>query len=234
MIRDQRVLAMVPARGGSKSVPDKNIRSVGGKPLIAWSIEMARLSTYVDRVIVSTDSAKISEVAVRYGAEVVGRPAHLATDSAIVVDAIRHLIQHVRAHGEHVDILVLLEPTCPLRTSADIDSCLELLTDPKKRLDSVATFKHADLNPHRAWKIQDGYPTVFVEGAIPWKPRQQLPEAFQLNGAVYAFFCDRLPSDSISLLFGAMGAVMMPDERSVDIDNALDFTIVEAVMQANG
>ncbi len=231
MLSEKRIIAVIPARGGSKTVPGKNIKFLDGKPLIAWSIEVARSVVEIDRVIVSTDDTAIKSVALQYGAEVYARPEHLATDEALVIDALRELITRLRIEGEQAEIMVLLEPTCPLRTAGDIRDCLELIVG--EGTDSVATFKKADLNPNRAWKIIDGTPEVFIPGAVPWIPRQKLPEAYQLNGAVYAFIINRLQPDSPSLLVGKLGAVIMPSERSVDIDDELDFEIVETIIRRN-
>ncbi|GHC35462.1 cytidylyltransferase domain-containing protein [Aidingimonas halophila] len=223
MIDTQRIVAVIPARGGSKSVPGKNIRLLGGKPLIAWTVETALSVDEIDRVIVSTDSEAIAEVARAYGAEVYERPAHLATDTALVSDAVHDLYRTLVAESERADIMVLLEPTCPFRSADDVQACLTTLIE--RRLDSVATFTAADVNPHRTWRIEDGMPSAFIEGADPWLPRQRLPAAYQLNGAVYAFFAKRLPVGEISLLFGRCGAIVMPPERSVDIDGELDFLV---------
>jgi CMP-N-acetylneuraminic acid synthetase len=100
--------------------------------------------------------------------------------------------------------------------------------------DSVATFKDADLNPHRAWRLTDGVPEVFIPGAVPWLPRQKLPKAYQLNGAVYIFRASLLAEEAKSLLVGRLGAVLMPRERSQDIDDHLDFMIVEALLREKG
>jgi len=230
LIRERRVVAVVPARGGSKSIPRKNLVSLGGRPLIAWSIEVGQTSRLVDRVLVSTDDREISDVATSLGAEVYWRPAALATDDAVVIDALRDVIRRLRAEGETADILVLLEPTCPLRAVEDIEHCIELVAEGR---DSAATFRTAELHPHRAWRIVDGAPCPFIDGAVPWLPRQKLPPAFQLNGAVYAVRMDRLLDESeIGLLVGHAAAVLMPPERSIDIDTAQDLLVAEALLRA--
>ena len=232
MIEGERVIAVIPARGGSKAVPHKNIVPLGGKPLMAWSIETAQSVGFIDRIIVSTDDETIAEVALERGAEVYSRPPHLATDTALVIHALRDLIQTLRAEGEAGRIMVLLEPTCPFRSGDDVRACVEAVVTEGK--DSVATFKEAELNPHRAWVIETGSPTPFVPGADPWLPRQQLPAAYQLNGAVYCFRTDHLSATEQGLLFGKAGAVIMPAERSVDIDTRTDFSLAETIVANRG
>lgn len=228
MYKGERIIAVVPARGGSKTVPGKNIRSLGGKPLLAWSIAVAKAVPEIDRVIVSTDDESIGSVALAWGAEYYRRPAKLATDHALVIDTLRHLLSVLDDEGERAGVLVLLEPTCPFRTADDVRlSIVELIGEGH---DSVATFKVAELNPHRAWRLEDGRPIPFLPGADPWQPRQKLPPAYQLNGAVYAFYVARLPSDSPAVLFGKAGAIVMPAERSVDIDREVDFLMAEAML----
>jgi CMP-N,N'-diacetyllegionaminic acid synthase len=229
MLNGKRVIAVIPARGGSKSVPGKNIRSLGGKPLLAWSIDVARQVSEIDRIIVSTDDTEIASVGRAYGAEVYTRPQHLATDDALVIDALKDLLQTLERENEMPEWVTLLEPTCPLRTTDDVRDCLRLVA--QADYDSVATFKDAELNPHRAWRLVDGVPEVFIAGAVPWLPRQRLPKAYQLNGAVYVFRANLLAQEAKSLLLGRLGAVLMPRERSQDIDDSVDFTIVEALLK---
>jgi N-acylneuraminate cytidylyltransferase len=228
MLNGKKVIAVVPARGGSKSIPGKNIRQLGGKPLLSWSIDVAKQVTEIDRIIVSTDDAEIASVGRSGGAEIYERPAHLATDEALVIDALKDLIETFHAEGEQPEWMILLEATCPLRTPDDVRACLNLIAD--GGYDSVATFKEAELNPHRAWRLVDGVPEVFIPGAVPWLPRQKLPKAYQLNGAVYVFRAKLLAEEAKSLLVGRLGAVMMPRDRSQDIDDSVDFMIVEALL----
>jgi CMP-N-acetylneuraminic acid synthetase len=230
MIDGRRVIALTPARGGSKSVPYKNLYLLGGKPLIAWPIETARATASVDRVIVSTDDDRIARAAAGLGAEVYSRPAELATDTAVVADAIRDLWRRLRAEGETAEILVLLEATSPFRTPAMIERCLRRMVD--EQLDSIATFHEAEINPERTWRIEHGTPAPFINGAVPWKPRQLLTPAYQLNAAVYAFVPDRLPADSPSILFGRMGAEIVPADSVVDIDTLKDFTYANALLKS--
>lgn len=232
LLDEHRVVAIIPARGGSTTVPRKNIRPLGGVPLVAWSIEVARAVEAIDQTVVSTDDDAIAEVAREHGGTVARRPAELATDDALVLEAVRYHLGDWRADGRPADVVVLLEPTCPLRQPEDVTACLRRLAE--EDVDSVATFTDAALNPHRAWRIEEERPNPFIEGAVPWRPRQELPEAYQLNGGAYAFFAGRLPDDSVAPLFGRAGAVYMPEERSVDIDTEIDLRIANLLVEEEG
>ncbi|OCA87866.1 hypothetical protein A8F94_08490 [Bacillus sp. FJAT-27225] len=235
MINNQKVIAIIPARGGSKGIPYKNIKNLNGKPLIAWTIDTAKAMPEIDRTIVSTDDEKIAAVAKQYGGEVFMRPSHIAQDTSPMMDTVLNIRDRLEAAGnlDGSEIIVVLQPTSPLRTADDIRKCLELLSDEGANYDSVATFKEADLHPHQAWAIIDNCPKVFIEGAMPWVPRQQLQDAYQLNGAVYACKMAKLEKKTTSFLFGNAGAVVMPKERSVDIDDMIDWQLAEILLSQN-
>jgi len=228
LIKKKKVVAIIPARGGSKSIPQKNIINFCGKPLIAWSIEAAIATTEIDKVIVSTDNEEIAMISLEYGAQVLMRPEHLAQDTSLVIDTMKHVIKTLEEAQNNYDYVVLIEPTSPLRLSVDISKCIQLIDN--EMLDSVATFKEADLNPHRAWKIEEGEPKTFIENVVPWLPRQQLPEAYQLNGAVYVNTVKSILASNRELLIGKTGSVIMPKERSVDIDDYTDLIIAERIL----
>lgn len=229
MINNKRVVAVIPARAGSKGIKDKNIKMIAGKPLMAWTIELALNVPEIDRVIVSTDGDAIASVGKEYGAEIYWRPQKLAGDHALVIDTVKYLSNELDEQGETAEYMVLLEVTSPLRIISDVSSAIVLLNSGS--LDSVASFTDAKLNPHRAWKISDNVPVPFVNGAIAWLPRQQQPEAWELNGAVYAFKRREIMTQNVSFLFGKMGSITMPHERSMDIDNKIDFMLVERLME---
>lgn len=230
MIDGTRVVGLIPVRGGSKSIPNKNLQLLGGKPLMAWPIETALSTLEIDRVIVSTEDPVLSAIGIDNGAEIYHRQQRLATDSALVVDVIRDFWIRILEEGETAQILVLLEATCPFRTPELISRCLKRLV--RDNLDSVATFHKATVNPERTWKIIDQKPTPFINGAVPWKPRQSLTEAYQLDGAVYAFYPDRLPKEAPGLLFGNAGAELVLDDILVDIDSLEDLEIANAILKA--
>lgn len=230
MIDGKRVVALIPARGGSKSIPYKNLKLLGDTPLICWPISVALETEQLDRVIVSTDDEKIAGVAKDAGAEIYLRPPHLATDTSIVSDTIRDLWKRLRGEGESAEFLVLLEPTSPFRTPEIIAKCLSRMID--ENLDSIATFHEAELNPERAWKIHDGHATPFIPGSVAWKPRQQLTKAYQLNGVVYVTKPDMLTGENISILVGNSGAEIIDQHSAIDIDTERDFIIANAILKS--
>jgi N-acylneuraminate cytidylyltransferase len=230
MIDGHQVTVLIPARGGSKTVEKKNLRTLGGKPLVAWPIDVAHEVSEVDRIVVSTDDEEIAAHAREYGAEVGQRPEPLTSDEALVIDTIRYHLREWKQKGQKASILVLLEPTCPFRNAEDVERSIERLV--QTDCDSVATFCRAEVNPWRTWRVPEGEaPEPFIDGADPWRPRQKLPEAHQLNGGAYACFADRLPDGGKTLLFGKAWAVTMPEERSIDIDTELDLLVAQQILQ---
>lgn len=222
-----KVLAIIPARGGSKGLPGKNIRPLHGQPLIGWTIRACIESGCVDDIIVSTDDEQIMKVATDFNVTVLPRSPHLSGDSSLVMDAVKDVLSRLDSSPE---IVILLQPTSPLRSAMDIRDCIaQLRAD--AQLDSIASYVEAALNPWQAWKISDQTPTPFLTDANPWLPRQELPLAFQLNGAVYAFRAKSLPSTGASFVFGRTRAFIMPVERSLDIDTEIDFMMAEHLMK---
>ena len=148
MIGNNRVIAIIPARGGSKSIPKKNLCFLNGKPLLAWTLEAAKKTDIIDRIIVFTDDKEIKREAIRQDCEVYKRPLKLSTDTSLVEDTVRYMYNLLIKEGEKCDIMLLLEVTSPFRTPYLIKKCVERLVT--ENLDSLATFNKADLNPQRA------------------------------------------------------------------------------------
>lgn len=218
MIEGNKVLAVIPARGGSKGVPGKNIRMLCGKPLIAWTIEAARASRLIDRVVVSTDDPRIAEAAVAWGAEVpFTRPASLAGDETPGIAPLRHAVETLPGF----ELVALLQPTSPLRTAADIDGCIALAVKSDRPVASVT-----ESSKHPAWMF-----TLEGELMSPVLPhlsqasrRQDLPRVYALNGAVYVIKTSDLASGQ-PLVSAGTSAYIMPPARSVDIDTEVDLDI---------
>lgn len=221
MIDGLKVLAVIPARGGSKGAPRKNLRMLGGKPLIAWTIDAARQSRAVDRVIVSTDDHEIAEAALKWGGEVpFMRPTELAQDDTPGDAPFRH------AAGETpgFDIAVLLQPTSPLRNAADIDGCVALALETEGSVVSVT-----ESGKHPAWMFTlDGCSMSPVSPHLAATSRRQaLPTVYVLNGAVYVMKTADLASGQ-ALISSDTAAYVMPADRSIDIDTEIDFIVASA------
>ncbi|MTI11392.1 acylneuraminate cytidylyltransferase family protein [Rhodospirillaceae bacterium RKSG073] len=226
-----KVVALTPARGGSKSIKYKNLVELGGKPLIAWPIQSALEIPEIKEIIVSTENKLIADCAIKYGAKVDWRPEELAGDRSLVIDVIREFWSRYKKQNPDAEIIVLLEATCPFRTKEMIQKCINRLVN--ENLDSIATFHTADLNPERAWRVSDsGIPEPFIKGAIPWKPRQLLSPAYQLNGAVYCFRPDKLPENAPNILFGKLGAEIIDNHSVIDIDTKKDFIVANALLNS--
>lgn len=226
MIEGKKVLALTPARGGSKGLPGKNIKNFCGKPLLGHAIDVAQSSKYVDHVCVSTDCPEIARSAVKFGAEAVTRPEELATDTALVVEVVRHLVKKL---GDKYDFIVLLEATSPLRSVEQVDSCIESVNE--VGVDSAATFSVAEPPPTRLWKIVDGKASTYLTDADPWLPRQLHSDAFRLNGLAYAFRVESFISTGADSIFFGNRSAVVTEGTVVDIDTAEDFTLAELIMR---
>lgn len=219
-------LVVIPARGGSKGIPDKNIKLLGGKPLIHYTIEAAR-EVFPDEVIcVSTDSERIKAVAEETGLKVPFlRPAHLATDTAGTHEVLLHALEHAEQKGYQPDIVVLLQPTSPFRTAQHIIGALELY---HPGIDMVVSVKETKSNPYYVLfeEDEDGYLHKSKEG--DFTRRQDCPRVWELNGAIYII-------NSKSLRLGYFETYIkikkyaMSEKSSVDIDTQIDFRLAEAL-----
>jgi len=192
MYKEKTILALIPARGGSKGLPRKNIRPLLGKPLIAWTIEQAKASKYIDRVVVSTDDEEIAEVAKKYGAEVpFMRPKELARDDSPTIDAVLHALEFFSEKGEKFDLLALLEPTSPLRKRGDIDRGIEILINSKRKATAVVSVGKVTLeHPAIMKKIDsEGFLIPFIEAKGIYQ-RQQLEDVYFPYGVLYLSFTE--------------------------------------------
>lgn len=228
---ETEILAVIPARGGSKSVPRKNIKVLAGKPMIAWTVEAARARAAAGRTVVTTDSAEIADVAKRFGAEVPFlRPAELAADDTPGMAPILHAIRWLADHeGYRPEYVVVLQPTSPLRTAADIDGAVGLALE--RRADAVVSVTDAPRHPlwFKRLDEQGRLADYNPDQAIP-AVRQELPEAYALNGAVYLARREVLLERQTWYTDETYGYVM-PRERSLDVDDPWDFYLAELIMR---
>jgi len=224
-------VAFIFARGGSKGLPDKNILEIAGKPLIAWSILHAKSCTRIERLIVSTDSNEIAEIAREYGAEVpFMRPKELASDTASEIESWRHALRHLEeVDGAMPDHMVSLPATSPLRITDDIDRAIDRYL--KGDVDLVIGITPANRNPFFNMVKFDEYDLVHVvnKGNRQILRRQDAPTVFDITTIVYVTNSNYVMNCS-TLFSGNVGAIEIPQERSIDIDTAYDFKIASFLM----
>lgn len=230
MIDEQTVLGIIPARGGSKVVPNKNIRILAGKPLIAWTIEAGLKAKTLDRIIVSTDDKKIAKISREYGAEVPFiRPKILASDSTPTLLALQHAVRYLEKKEDYSpDIIVTLQPTSPLRDETDIDKAVRRLME--TGADSVVSLCETEYSPYWMKKLKKDKVYPFVKTKKEYNRRQDLPKVYRVNGAVYVTRRDVLMKDG-KVLGKDARALIMPKEKSVDIDTMLDFKLAELLIK---
>lgn len=230
MYKGKVVLCVIPARGGSKGLPGKNVRELLGKPLMAYSIEQARQSRYIDRVIVSTESAAIAEIARQYGAEVpFKRPEDLSRDESGVVAVLLHAMERLEIdEGYSCDIIVLLHVTAPLRRVEDIDNCIEQLVE--EGSDNVFSVTEAHRNPYFNMVEVGESAEVKLVREGDFTTRQSAPKVFDMNASIYVWWKERLKEEKRTLMKKS-SIYVMPKERSVDIDDLLDFRIAEIFLK---
>jgi len=220
-------VAIIPARGGSKGLVGKNIRMLCGKPLIAWTIEAALKASCISRVIVSTDCQEIAEISEKYGAEIPFlRPPELASDDSSTLSVMSHLIKELDLFA--TDIL-LLQPTSPLRTHIHINEAYK-----KFKIDgvgSLVSISSMDKHPYWSYKINNNKMVGFCEDIDAGTRRQDLPCAYALNGAIY-IFNGTFIRDRKTLVTSDSGYYIMEKESSIDIDDILDFKIVETILES--
>lgn len=223
------ILAIIPARSGSKGVKDKNIRYLGEKPLIAYSIEAARESGIFSKVHVSTDSPYYASIAQKYGADVPFlRDESLATDQSNTWDVVRYVLNEYEKIGEKVDYVCILQPTSPLRTAQHIREAFDRLN--QMQAEAIVSVCEADHSPLLYNTLDEtGNMYDFIPEEILKMGRQKLPVYYRLNGAIYLFKADILERFS-SIYKSQCYAYIMDRESSIDIDEEIDFLLAETIL----
>jgi CMP-N,N'-diacetyllegionaminic acid synthase len=232
MIGDKKVLALIPARGGSKGLPGKNIRPLCGKPLITWSIEKAKLSKYLDMVLVTTDSLEIAEIAKAAGAHVPFlRPAEFATDHSSTYDALRHALDFLREHeGRTFDYVVLVEPTSPLREDGDIDHMLVQLVGNATDFDSIISVGEVDEHPSIVKRLNGPRLEPFCPDLPQTTRRQDNEPAYFPYGVAYIAKTEVLLAENT---FYTRRCTYFKIKRyqNYEIDDVYGFLSVESIMK---
>ena len=224
----RNIISVIPARGGSKTIPKKNIRLLCGKPLIAYSIDVSLKSKYIDRTIVSTDDKEIAKVAERLGAEVIIRPKELATDGAPTEPVLQHVIDYLaRKEGYETDILVLLQPTCPLRTAKDIDKAIDILI--KNNADSVVSVFR---DYYYSWFGDIGRDGTFRPNYdYKGRPlRQKIQPKYHEIGSIYVM-TSKLLKEQKNRMGGKMFPYVINKKLALDINDEFDFWLIEEMIK---
>ena len=229
MINGKSVLAIIPARSGSKRLPNKNILDLAGKPMVAWSIEAGLNSHYIDKVVVTSDSDKILNISKKYGANIIKRLDVLASDSATSFDAVKHTIENT---NKTFDYVILLQPTSPLRNHRHIDEAFEILN--KKKAYAIISVTEIDHSPLWSNTLpKDGSMEFFLTDEVINKRSQDLEKYYRLNGAIYICKTDRLLKEKTFFINSNIFSYIMDRESSVDIDEKIDYYTAKAIITEN-
>lgn len=227
---DKKILAIIPARGGSKGVPKKNIKELKGKPLIDYTIESAKKSKYIDRVLVSTEDEEIAKVSKRSGAEVPYlRPSQLSQDNSPTIDCVIHMVNWLKENENYIpDYVCLLQCTSPLRTYEDIDRAIEKAL--YLNMDGVVSVCEAEVNPYWTNVFKGDKLEFFIKEGKQITRRQDLPAVYRVNGAVYLIKTDVLIEKN-TFLTDNMSGYIMSNKSSVDIDTEIDFKFAQLLLK---
>ena len=225
----KKILAIIPARGGSKGVPDKNIKLLLDKPLILHTIDFARNCNLFDDIVVSSDGNKIIETCEKHDCEIIKRPSFLSNDDSLVIDAIKYTVKKLKQSGREYDIIVLLEPTSPIREKEHLVEGINAIKI--KGYDSATTFTQIDPPPSRLWKKKNNKMIPLFDHINPFEPRQKHAAGFKLTGQVYIFTTSFLESTNKSVISTNVYPIIIDSKHSVDIDEELDFIVAEALLK---
>ena len=222
------VLAIIPARGGSKGVLRKNLKLLGGKPLIAHTIDSALKSRFITDLVTTSDDDEILQVAKALGSQVIKRPPELAEDETKMPPVINHVIDTLRTQSRECDVIILLQPTCPFRLTSDIDDALAILE--KGGSDSVISVcEVGDNHPARMYQVNNGGLDAFMP---EWEKenRQNLPVLYHRNGVIYALK-RQVFEEQQTFFIRNSSPLVIPVQRAVNIDEPFDFTVAELLVK---
>ena len=218
MFKNKTFLSIIPARGGSKRLPRKNVLDLCGKPLISWTIEAALYSKYLDEVVVTSDDSEILGIANNMKVRSIERPPHLASDTASTFDAVKHTIDNIDSY----EYIVLLQPTSPLRNATHIDKAIELLA--RKDVDAVISVSNISHNPAWSNTLDESLSMKnFINKEFLKKRSQDLEKYYKLNGAIYICKTKKLLEEKSFFLRDNIFAFIMSAISSIDIDKKEDF-----------
>ena len=229
---ENKFIAIITARGGSKRLPNKNILDLNGKPLIAWTIEAAKKCNFINEVVVSTDSLEIKKIAEQHGASVPFiRSEKLSNDTASSFDVVKHCLDFHQAQFKlNFDYIILLQPTSPLRTHIDIENAVKLLKE--KNADAIVSVCETEHSPLWTNNIDSTLSMDnFLRDEVKNNRSQDLPKHYRLNGAIYICKISELLKQKTFFLEKSIFAYIMHQERSIDIDTLVDFKMAEFLLK---
>jgi CMP-N,N'-diacetyllegionaminic acid synthase len=224
-----KVLAIIPARGGSKGIPHKNIQNLAGKPLISYTILAAKKSKYIDKIVVSTDDEKTAKISISYGAEVPSlRPKKISQDDSSTIKAVKHTLQFLKTNQSYIpDMILILQPTSPLRTTKLIDNTISVLG--KSRSSCAITVSKIKKHPFSAFWLKTGLLKPFKQNFTNYNRRQKYPDLYFPTGDVYAFWHDTIKKyDSI---YGPKIKPVIVNTENIDIDYLFDLFLAEMTIK---
>jgi len=224
-----KVLSIIPARGGSKGIPGKNIKKINGKPLLYYTINASLKSKFISKTIVSTDDVKIEKIAKKNGAEIIIRPKKLANDSAQIEPTIEHVLKELRNKGGYVpDVIILLQNTSPLRESKHIDNAFQQFK--RKKLDSILS---ASISHQFIWRTKKGIAKPFNYDPNQRLNRQEISKEFKENGAIYITKYQNFMKSKCRIS-GKTGIFEMYEHQSFEVDSKMDLAIIEFLLKKQG
>ena len=224
------ILAIIPARGGSKGIPRKNIKLLAGKPLIAYSIEVAIKSKFINKIVVSTDDDEIAQISKNYNSEVVMRPKEMAKDDSPTIDSVIHVLNFMGKKEYFVDLVVLLQPTSPLRTQKDVDNAIKLFIKNKDKCDSLVSVCEFEHSPYWGLKVESEYLKPIFGNKYLKTRRQELPKSFIPNGAIFISTPKKL-KEFKTFYSPRTLSYIMPAEKSIDMDSQMDFMLAQLILE---
>jgi CMP-N,N'-diacetyllegionaminic acid synthase len=221
-----KVLGLIPARGGSKGIPGKNLKELAGKPLLQWTVESAQASAVLDRLVLTTEDPRIAALGEQLGVDVPFlRPKDIASDTAAMIDVVLHAVHALAEEGYHPDALVLLQPTSPLRTAEHLRAAIELL----EGVDAVCSVAPLpkELCPHYVMRITDSGELVhFLPEGAAYTRRQDVPQAYRRDGSIYLVRTQALLSSG-SLYGRRCAPLVLPPEQTLTLDEPQDWVDAE-------
>jgi len=231
-MNNKKILAIIPARGGSKGLLRKNVVLLNGNPLIYYSIDAALKSNFIDSVVVSSDDEEILQTASGYGVDVLKRPHYISTDTASANQVILHVLENEEIKSQQYDLVILLQPTSPLRGVKHIDEAFNILSN--KDSNSLISVCTPDKSPYKSFILNEhGYLKGLINDEAPFMNRQELPDVFNPNGAIYIFSVkDFLQNSCIPV--DQVIPYVMDEKESIDIDNQNDLDMASKIMYQLG